>query len=190
MLELDGIFLTQKEIVKELICHAPNIPFQDSRNEWCAKQLQFAYEQEPNSKNKVELDRGSKDNLGIPRVILDNRQTKLDFLTLNTTFDIFNSWLLENNIGRIKQSKWLVDKNINFHAEYPMLEFAGHHMGTTRMSNNFVTGVVDKDCKVHGCENLYVGGSSVFPTGGHTNPTLTIVQLSLRLATHLKKEMH
>ena len=179
-----------KEIVKELICHAPNIPFQDSRNEWCAKQLQFAYEQEPNSKNKVELDRASKDNLGIPRVILDNRQTKLDFLTLNTTFDIFNSWLLENNIGRIKKSKWLIDKNINFHTKYPMLEFAGHHMGTTRMSNSFVTGVVDKDCKVHGCENLYVGGSSVFPTGGHTNPTITIVQLSLRLAMHFKKEMH
>jgi len=175
-----------KEIVKELICHAPNIPFQDSRNEWCAKQLQFAYEQEPVAKNNVKLDKSLKDYLGIPRVILDNRQTELDFRTLNTTFNVFNSWLLENNIGRIKKSKWLIDKNINFDVEYPMLEFAGHHMGTTKMSNNIATGVVDKNCKVHGCENLYMCGSSVFPTGGHTNPTLTIVQISLRLAMHLK----
>ena len=47
-------------------------------------------------------------------------------------------------------------------------------------------GVVDADCRVYGVENLYVAGSSVFPTGGHANPTFTIVALALRLADHLK----
>ena len=46
-------------------------------------------------------------------------------------------------------------------------------------------GVVDANCKVFGTENLYVAGSSVFPTGGHANPTLTIVALAIRLGEHL-----
>ena len=46
-------------------------------------------------------------------------------------------------------------------------------------------GVVDADCRVHGIDNLYVAGSSVFPTSGAANPTLTIVALALRLADHL-----
>jgi choline dehydrogenase-like flavoprotein len=46
-------------------------------------------------------------------------------------------------------------------------------------------GVVDRDCLVHGMENLYVAGSSVFPTGGAANPTFMIVALAHRLADHL-----
>jgi hypothetical protein len=60
-----------------------------------------------------------------------------------------------------------------------------HHMGGTRMSSSPATGVVDADCKVHGLSNLYVAGSSVFPSSGAANPTLTIVQLALRLADRL-----
>ena len=59
-------------------------------------------------------------------------------------------------------------------------------MGTTRMSNDPSRGVVDRNCKVHDVENLYVAGSSVFPTSGSANPTLTLVALTLRLAGHLK----
>jgi choline dehydrogenase-like flavoprotein len=62
---------------------------------------------------------------------------------------------------------------------------ASHHMGTTRMGDDPSTSVVDRDCRVHGVENLYVAGSSVFPTAGYANPTLTILALALRLADHL-----
>jgi choline dehydrogenase-like flavoprotein len=62
-----------------------------------------------------------------------------------------------------------------------------HHLGTTRMSDSPVNGVVDSNCKVFGMSNLYVAGSSIFPTGGHANPTLTLIALTLRLADHLKK---
>ena len=58
-------------------------------------------------------------------------------------------------------------------------------MGTTRMHADPAYGVVDADCRVHGIDNLYVTGSSVFPTGGCANPTLTAVALALRLAEHL-----
>jgi choline dehydrogenase-like flavoprotein len=47
-------------------------------------------------------------------------------------------------------------------------------------------GVVDADCRVHGVSNLFIAGSSVFPTGGTAGPTLTIVALALRLAAHLR----
>jgi len=64
---------------------------------------------------------------------------------------------------------------------------AYHHMGSTRMHRNPRLGVVDADSRVHGISNLFVAGSSVFPTSGSANPTLTIVALSLRLADHLKR---
>ena len=58
-------------------------------------------------------------------------------------------------------------------------------MGTTRMADSADRGVVDSNQQVFGVNNLYMGGSSVFTTSGHTNPTFTIVQLSLRLADHI-----
>ena len=64
-----------------------------------------------------------------------------------------------------------------------------HHMGTTRMADDPKEGVVDRDCRVHGIANLYIAGSSVFPTGGYANPTLTIVALALRMADHLKSRL-
>jgi choline dehydrogenase-like flavoprotein len=63
--------------------------------------------------------------------------------------------------------------------------FFFHHMGTTRMSDDPADGVVGRDCRVHGLSNLYVAGSSVFPTGGTAAPTLTAIALGLRLADHL-----
>jgi choline dehydrogenase-like flavoprotein len=59
--------------------------------------------------------------------------------------------------------------------------------GTTRMSRDRSTGVTDPDCRVYGVDNLYLAGSSVFPTAGHANPTPTIIALSLRLADHLRR---
>jgi choline dehydrogenase-like flavoprotein len=64
---------------------------------------------------------------------------------------------------------------------------AGHHIGTTRISNTPDKGVANEHGKVFGIENLYVTGSSVFPTGGHANPTLTIVALAIRLGNHIAK---
>ena len=54
------------------------------------------------------------------------------------------------------------------------------------MSQDPDSGVVDPDCKVHGIDNLYLAGASVFPSGGAHQPTLTIAALALRLADHLR----
>jgi choline dehydrogenase-like flavoprotein len=69
------------------------------------------------------------------------------------------------------------------------LEGTWHHMGTTRMDDDPTKGVVDGDCRANGLDNLYVAGSSVFPTSASLAPTLTIVQLSLRLADHLAQRL-
>ena len=62
---------------------------------------------------------------------------------------------------------------------------AFHPSGTTRMATDAALGVVDVDLQVHGVRGLFVLGSSVFPTAGYANPTLTIVALAIRLADHL-----
>ena len=67
-----------------------------------------------------------------------------------------------------------------------------HHMGGTIMGDNEKNSVVNSDLKIHGSKNCFVLGSSVFPSGGHANPTLTILQLSFRLSeniTNLLKEI-
>ena len=91
---------------------------------------------------------------------------------------------INKSIGRIKLKDFVLGKS-----KYPINDQLGgpHHIGGTRMSDSSNHGVVDKNAKIFTVSNLYVMGSSVFPTGGHANPTLTIVQLSLRLGDHLLK---
>jgi|ERR1700683_3496692 choline dehydrogenase-like flavoprotein len=63
----------------------------------------------------------------------------------------------------------------------------GHHIGTTRMASAPTLGVVDANLKVHSMDNFYVAGASVFPSAGISNPTFTIIMLSIRLADHVRK---
>jgi choline dehydrogenase-like flavoprotein len=65
-----------------------------------------------------------------------------------------------------------------------------HHMGTTRMHDDERKGVVNRDCRVHGLANLYVAGSSVFPTAGANFPTITLTALALRLADHVALQLN
>jgi choline dehydrogenase-like flavoprotein len=63
-----------------------------------------------------------------------------------------------------------------------------HQMGLLRMAHSPRAGVVDADSRVHGCANLYVAGSAVFPTAGAVGPTLTIVALACRVADRVARE--
>jgi choline dehydrogenase-like flavoprotein len=67
---------------------------------------------------------------------------------------------------------------------------AYHHLGTTRMHGDPRQGVVDENCRLHGLTNLFVSGTSVFPTGGYINPTLTAVALAVRLSDHLRRVLN
>ena len=74
--------------------------------------------------------------------------------------------------------------------DFDLVGDGGHHMGGTRMGTDKNKSVVDNNLKVHDINNLYIGGSSNFVTGGYTNPTLTIVQFSIRLAEKISERLN
>ncbi|MEI9930824.1 MAG: GMC family oxidoreductase [Rhizomicrobium sp.] len=98
-----------------------------------------------------------------------------------TTLKELGRQLLATRIGMIRL-------NQKTHGDWlSVMDWGNHHMGTTRMSADPKLGVVDANSRVHGIGNLYVAGSSVFPTYGASNPTLNLVALTLRLAAHLRR---
>ena len=131
--------------------------------------------------NCIVLD-SEQDRFGIPKPILNWRKSELDRKTLVTSASKFNEWLLRIDGGRVQLDDWILNEE-----DYPINDqLAGyHHLGGTRMHSSEQFGVVDNNCKVYGSSNLYMAGSSIFTTGGHNNPTLPIVQFSLRLADYL-----
>jgi choline dehydrogenase-like flavoprotein len=139
-------------------------------------------EQAPNPESRVTLS-NTRDALGQRRVCVDWRATALERRTAKHFALSIGSALLRLGFGRCRIEPWLVEPPGE--AEFGLSE-TYHQSGTTRMAADPRFGVVDADCRVHGMENLYIAGSSVFPTGGHANPTFTIVALALRLADHLK----
>ena len=142
-------------------------------------------EQAPNPNSRVDLA-NTKDAMGIPHVRLSWQLSESDKLSILKSNVIMGSELGRLGVGRLKINDWLLKENI----EWPQLLSGGwHHLGVTRMHENPKKGVVDKNCKVHNVNNLFIGGSAVFTTSGVANPTLTIVALALRLANHLDSDL-
>ena len=100
---------------------------------------------------------------------------------------LLGEYLRDNEVGRLQLADWLADTPVQLPTDG---ELAGrHHMGGTRMSVTPEEGIVDRDCRLFAQENFYVAGSSVFASAGHANPTLTLVQLALRLCDHLETKL-
>jgi choline dehydrogenase-like flavoprotein len=142
--------------------------------------ISCATEQAPVPENRVTLSR-SKDLLGLNETHLNWRPASSDHRNLSRNLAAvaraFGAW------GKADVRILFNRRDVWTEAEEG---WGCHHMGTTRMSDDPRKGVVDADCRVHGVDNLYVAGSSVFTTGGAVNPTLTVVALAVRLADHLK----
>lgn len=148
--------------------------------------VDVASEQALNPASRVTLSDYRTDDFGLPRLELGWQLSPLDAHTQKTATVAFGRLLAQLNAGRLQLAEWLLEDEVAFPSFDAGAEVGGHHhMCTTRMSDDPRRGVVDRDCRVHGTDNLYVGGSSVFATTGHINPTYSIVQLALRLADHL-----
>ena len=141
-----------------------------------------------NPESRVTLSE-ERDPLGLRRIRLDWQTLPIDDRTIHDTTLAFAGHLADRDEGRVRlYDNVLVETPIR--ATEPEQRLNGwHQMCTTRMSDDPATGVVDRDCKVFGIDNLYVGGSSVFSSPGFQNPTYTIVQLALRLGDHLAATM-
>jgi choline dehydrogenase-like flavoprotein len=143
--------------------------------------LRVQAEQAPNPDSRVTLGT-RRDRFGQPVARIDWRPTTSDRASIRASQVIVDEALRAAGLGHVELM--LGDED-----PPALLEGNFHHLGATRMHPDPATGVVDADCRVHGVRNLYVAGSSVFPTYGCSNPTLTVVALALRLADHVKKQL-
>jgi choline dehydrogenase-like flavoprotein len=145
--------------------------------------LRAVLESTPNPDSRVTLTE-KRDHFGMRRVRVDWRMNATD----RSGFDCLIE-TLRNEFTRLDLGRLIEDESVDA-GNWPNSMTGGkHHMGTTRMHADPKHGVVDGDCRVHSVANLYLAGSSVFPTGGFVNPTLTIIALAIRLADHLKTQL-
>lgn len=146
-------------------------------------QLKTRIEQAPNPDSRITLT-SERDGLGMPRAQLHWELTPLEKYSIRTLYELIGQEAGASQVGRIRLMDYLRDPNDH---SWPAFTSGGwHHMGTTRMSDDPSTGVVDPNCKLHGVSNLFIAGGSCFVTAAAPNPTLTITALSLRLSDHLK----
>lgn len=144
--------------------------------------VQVQLEQEPEAVNRVTLS-DRLDAQGVPMAAVELRISDQTRHSLDVVTQTLDEELQVRGLGRLSADLG------GAVAPEEQWALAQHHAGTTRMSVDPVRGVVDADCRVHGTGNLFVAGSSVFPTSGWGNPTLTIVALAFRLAEHLDREL-
>lgn len=139
-------------------------------------------EQAPNPDSRVTLSE-QRDALGMRRIRLDWRLTELDWKTYEETVHIVTSEFVRSGTGRSRIPPEPLVRDTG------LVLYSNHHLGTTRMSGNAGDGVVDRNCLMHDCGNVYIIGGSVFPTVSWANPTFTVIALTLRLADHLRQRL-
>ena len=172
--------IVQKIRDKKLYCYPTD--FDDTNGI-----IRIQSEQQLNYNSTISLN-NEKDMLGLKRINLNWSLSKIDKETIQKSMLSFGVEFANLNIGRIRLDKWVLSSGEKLPG-YPHRMGGPHHMCTTKMGFNEKDGVVDLNQKVFGINNLYIAGSSVFSTGASVNPTFTIVQMTIRLADYLNKEV-
>ncbi len=138
-------------------------------------------EQPPYAENRITLSKRT-DALGMPRAVASWNVREDELHSLLYLARAVATELPGMGLPEPVMEDWVTR---GAPAEAAIIDM-GHTCGTTRMSHNPRSGVVDINCEVHDAKGLFVAGSSVFPTSGHANPTLMAVSIAVRLADHLK----
>jgi choline dehydrogenase-like flavoprotein len=145
--------------------------------------FQMICEPLPDRDSRVTLSE-SRDRLGMPRARVDWRLGDQVKNTFDRSLAILAKELASAGIADVT-----LDPPLLGHDWPTSLEGTWHYMGTTRMHDSPKQGVVDRDCRIHGMANMFVAGSSVFPTAGANFPTFTLIALALRLSDHIATQL-
>ena len=138
-------------------------------------------EQTPDSDSRITLGIRT-DALDMPLARIDWKIGQMERRTAIALGKTFNAALKCAGLPQAELVDW-VRRN---RPEDAVFEDMAHPIGATRMSTYPSQGVVDHNGRVFGIDNLYIAGSSVFPTAGHANPTLMIVAMALRMADYIR----
>lgn len=160
------------------IRQSPGLNNQLQKKSFTGYKLMNYVEQVPDFSSRITLSR-EKNQLGSHRAEVHWKLSEIDVKGIRVGHQIISNEVKAKNIGHF----FYEDEGIPDNLEGA--DGGGHHMGTTRMARTASNGVVDANCKVFDVDNLFIAGSSVFPSAGYANPTLTLTALAIRLATHL-----
>jgi choline dehydrogenase-like flavoprotein len=135
----------------------------------------------PNRSSRVTLS-DERDAFGLPRLAIDFHYSVADAESIVRAHECFATWLSRTGFGTLY---WSVPADNRVDHIMSQSRDGRHQIGTTRMGETQKTGVVDRDCRVFGVNNLFIAGTSLFCSSSQANPTLTAVALAIRLAHKL-----
>ena len=145
--------------------------------------LRLDSEQSSNAESRVKLS-DQYDILGMPRAVLDWRISEGEHRTIQIYAKVVDRFLNRLGVGPIS---WHPDLSKPDDSWLKLTRDTYHPMGGTRMGTDPSSSVVNPNLQVHGISNLFIASCSVFPSGGSSNPTFTLMTLALRLGERLAK---
>ncbi len=170
----DSYFLTAKALITEGFVYKHK----------ALPRINLMLEQEPTTDSFIGLS-NENDDFGIPKAKIHWTISPKTWQTVNIMATFLKNEFERLSLGKLNIYSHVYPNNPDW-ATY--LTDANHHIGGTRMSATPETGVVDPQLKVWGHDNVYVCSTSVFPTGSHSNPTLTMMALGARLVDFICPE--
>jgi choline dehydrogenase-like flavoprotein len=147
--------------------------------------LEIHSEQEPIMESNITLDE-TLDAFGMPRVHLNWSISQLTIKTILSTAQLVKKEFSSSDLADVALEPWVENNS----TPYYWLSDVYHQAGGLRMANTANEGVVDSSCRVFGVQNLYVASSAVFPSSSFSNPTMTTIALSIRIADEISRKLN
>jgi choline dehydrogenase-like flavoprotein len=177
--DIPGLMRFSRNFLARRVLASRKLPSVFLYREDGAYPLEFNAEQLPNPDSRVKLGE-QIDSLGMPRLVVQWRYYDAELDAICRAFRVLASAIAESGLGEVQ-----LQPDLRASVAQALVPQGGHHIGTTRMGADASSGVVDPNCEVWSIRGLFVAGTSVLPTSGFVNPTLTALALAFRLAEHL-----